>query len=59
MGNSGTGISLNIACPVVALMPEKAGVAGEMRSWDEDQMATYVDRGDFLLESHFQPPRST
>jgi hypothetical protein len=29
-----------------------------MRAWDEDQMATYVDRGDFLLESHFQPPMS-
>lgn len=51
---TGTGISLNIACPVVALMPE--GQA--MNAWDEDQMATYVDRGDFLLESHFQPPMS-
>ena len=51
---SGTNISLNIACPVVALMPEgtKANV------WNEDQMATYVDRGDFLIESHFQPPMS-
>ncbi|QNQ09982.1 GMC family oxidoreductase N-terminal domain-containing protein [Sphingomonas alpina] len=49
---TGEGISLNIACPVVALMP------GTMRAWDEDQMATYVDRGDFLLESHFQPPMS-
>ncbi|QNA83104.1 GMC family oxidoreductase [Sphingomonas sp. So64.6b] len=58
VGNSGNGISLNIACPVVALMPEGTGIAGEMRSWDEDQMATYVDRGDFLLESHFQPPMS-
>lgn len=51
---AGTGISLNIACPVVALMPEKP----EMRAWDEDQMTSYVDRGDFLLESHFQPPMS-
>jgi len=51
---AGSGISLNIACPVVALMPEKK----PMRAWDEDQMATYVDRGDFLLESHFQPPMS-
>ena len=51
---TGTDISLNIACPVVALMPEGT----EMRAWDEDQMATYVDRGDFLLESHFQPPMS-
>ncbi len=47
---TGDGISLNIACPVVALMP------GAMRAWDEDQMATYVDRGDFLIESPFQPP---
>ncbi|MDO7844571.1 GMC family oxidoreductase N-terminal domain-containing protein [Sphingomonas immobilis] len=51
-GQSGTNISLNIACPVVALMPT------ELRVWDEDQMATYVDCGDFLLESHFQPPMS-
>jgi choline dehydrogenase-like flavoprotein len=52
--NTGECISLNIASPVVALMP-----AGQMvRAWDEDQMATYVDRGDFLLESHFQPPMS-
>jgi choline dehydrogenase-like flavoprotein len=50
----GTGrqVSLNIASPVVALMPPGAG--GD--AWDEDQMATYVDCGDFLLESHFQPP---
>lgn len=52
--NSGRNMSLNIACPVVALMPESV----EPRSWDEDQMTTYVDRGDFLLESHFQPPMS-
>ncbi|MGB5485253.1 GMC family oxidoreductase N-terminal domain-containing protein [Parasphingorhabdus sp.] len=51
---SGTNISLNIACPVVALMP--AGM--NMNVWNEDQMATYVDRGDFLIESHFQPPMS-
>ncbi len=49
---TGTGISLNIACPAVGLMPTP------QRAWDEDQMATYVDRGDFLLESHFQPPMS-
>ena len=54
VANAGTGISLNIACPVVALMPEPP----LQRAWDEDQMATYVDRGDFLLESHFQPPMS-
>ncbi|KTE69677.1 glucose-methanol-choline oxidoreductase [Sphingopyxis sp. H081] len=51
---SGTGyqVSLNIASPVVALMPP--GVGGN--AWDEDQMTSYVDCGDFLLESHFQPP---
>lgn len=52
IANSGTGISLNIACPVVALMPE------DQQAWNEDQMVTYVDQGDFLLESHFQPPMS-
>lgn len=52
IAGTGEGISLNIACPVVALM------SGPVRAWDEDQMATYVDRGDFLLESHFQPPMS-
>lgn len=51
---TGYQVSLNVASPVVALMPE--GVGG--RAWDEDQMATYIDRGDFLLESHFQPPMS-
>jgi len=52
IGGSGTGLSFNMACPVVALMP------GAVKSWDEDQMATYVDARDFLLESHFQPPMS-
>jgi choline dehydrogenase-like flavoprotein len=53
-GIRGTGqnISLNIACPVPALMPD------EVKAWDEDQMATFIDRGDFLIESHFQPPMS-
>jgi choline dehydrogenase-like flavoprotein len=53
-GISGTGknISLNIACPVPALMPD------DVIAWDEDQMATFIDRGDFLIESHFQPPMS-
>lgn len=55
ISGTGTDISLNIACPVVALMPERQGA---MNAWDEDQMTTYVDRGDFLLESHFQPPMS-
>jgi choline dehydrogenase-like flavoprotein len=54
IAGTGEGISLNIACPVVALMPERQ----EVRAWDEDQMATYVDCGDFLIESHFQPPMS-
>jgi choline dehydrogenase-like flavoprotein len=48
----GEGISLNIACPMPALM------TGSVHAWDEDQMATYVDRGDFLIESHFQPPQA-
>ncbi len=54
-GIDGTGeqISLNIASPVIALMPE-----GVSPAWDEDEMATMVDCGDFLLESHFQPPLS-
>lgn len=52
IAGTGRGISLNIACPVPALMAE------EVRAWDEDQMATYIDRGDFLIESHFQPPMS-
>ncbi|KPF63902.1 GMC family oxidoreductase N-terminal domain-containing protein [Porphyrobacter sp. AAP60] len=53
-GVAGTGkdISLNIACPVPALMPDP------VLAWDEDQMATFIDRGDFLIESHFQPPMS-
>jgi choline dehydrogenase-like flavoprotein len=49
---TGKGISLNIACPVPALMPDA------VNAWDEDQMATFIDRGDFLIESHFQPPMS-
>lgn len=53
-GIEGTGkdISMNIACPVPALMPDP------VLAWDEDQMATFIDRGDFLIESHFQPPMS-
>ena len=53
-GVKGTGknISLNIACPVPARMPDAVA------AWDEDQMATFIDRGDFLIESHFQPPMS-
>ena len=53
-GIQGTGyqISLNVASPVVALMPD--GVGGN--AWDEDQMSSYVDCGKYLLESHFQPP---
>ena len=54
-GIEGTGrqISLNVASPMPALMPEGAAPA-----WDEDQMATVVDCGEYLLESHFQPPLS-
>ncbi|WP_338466590.1 GMC family oxidoreductase [Novosphingobium sp. ZN18A2] len=50
---TGRGISMNVASPVIALMPE-----GQSPAWDEDQMATVVDCGEFLLESHFQPPMS-
>ncbi|PZQ22686.1 MAG: GMC family oxidoreductase [Sphingopyxis macrogoltabida] len=52
----GTGhqVSLNVASPVAALMPDGAGG----RAWDEDQMTSYVDCGAYLLESHFQPPMS-
>jgi choline dehydrogenase-like flavoprotein len=48
--SAGFDVSLNIACPVPALMPDVQNV------WDEDQMSSYVDHGDFLIESHFQPP---
>jgi len=51
--NIGHGISMNIASPVIALMPDR-----QTPAWDEDQMATVVDCGDFILESHFQPPLS-
>ncbi len=51
---AGEGISLNIASPVAALMPPGTVV----QAWDEDQMTSYVDRGDYLFESHFQPPMS-
>lgn len=50
---TGEGISLNVASPVVALMPP-----GVTPAWDEDQMTTAVDCGKFWLESHFQPPMS-
>ncbi len=49
--NLGYQISLNVASPIIALMPE-----GMAPAWDEDQMATMVDCGSFMLESHFQPP---
>jgi len=54
-GVEGTGhqISLNVASPIIALMPE-----GRTPAWDEDQMTSVVDCGEFLLESHFQPPLS-
>ncbi|MFC4292728.1 GMC family oxidoreductase N-terminal domain-containing protein [Sphingorhabdus arenilitoris] len=53
IGGTGTGISLNVASPIIALMGE-----GGTPCWDEDQMATVVDCGEYLLESHFQPPMS-
>jgi len=53
IGGTGYQISLNVASPLVALMPE-----GKPPAWDEDQMTSVVDCGEFLLESHFQPPMS-
>jgi choline dehydrogenase-like flavoprotein len=52
---AGYGISLNIASPIIARMPDHMATSP---CWDEDQMATYVDMGDYLIESHFQPPMS-
>ena len=53
IGGTGYQISLNVASPIIALMP-----AGATPAWDEDQMTSVVDCGQFLLESHFQPPLS-
>ena len=53
IGGTGNQISLNVASPIIALMPE-----GRTPAWDEDQMTSVVDCGEFLLESHFQPPLS-
>jgi choline dehydrogenase-like flavoprotein len=52
---AGEGISLNVASPIIARMPDAMATSP---CWDEDQMATYVDMGDYLIESHFQPPMS-
>ncbi|MEL7445213.1 MAG: FAD-dependent oxidoreductase [Pseudomonadota bacterium] len=52
IANVGEKIACNLACPVVAKMPT------EQKSWDGLQMATYVDRGDHLIESWFHPPAS-
>ena len=47
---------------MIALMHDEtatpAQLAGFTPAWDEDQMTTAVDCGEFLLESHFQPPQS-
>jgi choline dehydrogenase-like flavoprotein/UDP-2,3-diacylglucosamine pyrophosphatase LpxH len=48
--NVGTRISFNLAAPMLARF------ADPVNSWDGIQMATYVDAGDFLLESSFNPP---
>ncbi len=53
IGGTGSDISLNVASPIIALMP-----AGGTPCWDEDQMASVVDCGDYLIESHFQSPMS-
>ena len=52
---TGKGISLNVASPIVALMPDSAAITP---AWDESQMTTAVDCGEFWIESHFQPPQS-
>ncbi len=53
IGGTGGEISMNVASPIIGLMPQAADA---MNVWDEDQMATVVDCGEFLLESHFQAP---
>lgn len=48
--NVGKRFSFNLASPLLARFPDP------IRSYDAIQMATYVDSGDFLLESSFNPP---
>lgn len=46
----GTRCSFNLASPLLARFPDP------INSFDGIQMATYLDAGDFLLESSFNPP---
>jgi len=48
----GEQIACNLACPVIAKMPDK------VHCWNGVQMGGYVDRGDHLIESWFHPPAS-
>ncbi|MDX1530803.1 MAG: FAD-dependent oxidoreductase [Rhodothermales bacterium] len=48
--NVGTRFSFNAATPVFARFP------GPVHAWDGVQMARYVDAGDVLLETLFNPP---
>ena len=50
--NIGKRMSFNMASPLFARFPDP------IRSYDGIQMATYLDAGDFLLESSFNPPLS-
>ena len=48
--NVGTRLSFNAATVMLARFPER------IDAYDGDQMTAYVDAGDYLLESSFQPP---
>ena len=50
--NVGTRFSFNAATPVLGRYDEPR------HSWAADQMTAYVDGGDFLVESSFDPPMS-
>jgi choline dehydrogenase-like flavoprotein len=51
-GNIGTRFSFNAATPVLALFRER------LDSFQGMQMASFIDAGDFVLESLFSPPMS-
>jgi choline dehydrogenase-like flavoprotein len=50
--NVGKRFSFNAGAPIYGLFPER------MDSWDGVQMASYVDCGNYILESLFNPPAS-
>ncbi|MEM9500673.1 MAG: GMC family oxidoreductase [Pseudomonadota bacterium] len=52
VANVGETIACNLACPVIAKMPDA------VNSWNGVQMGSYVDRGSHLIESWFHPPAS-